>query len=63
MSEWSAPMMLTIALAVIGLLLAALLADLAMLDTATTRARIEAILWNAESGHEARAARRAAPGR
>jgi len=48
MSEWSAPMMLMLVLVVIGLPLLAWLADLAILDMATTRARLEAIIRDAE---------------
>lgn len=46
--EWNAPMMLMLALVVIGLPLLAWLADLALLDAARTRARIEAIIRDAE---------------
>jgi len=48
MGEWSALMTLMLVLVVIGLPLLAWLADLAMLDMATTRARIEAIIRDAE---------------
>jgi hypothetical protein len=47
-SEWSAPMALMLGLVVIGLPLLAWLTDLALLDTATTLARIEAIIRHAE---------------